>query len=142
MTDSATNIAQLLATSRTLFAPGACSGTRSKFITALGASPGSAEATTRLAAADPLFDRDHFAALVSTLDAVVRVDKSTVHLAGALGVPTTVQLAVDSDWRWGVDGVPCTWYRSVVRLRPQAPQDWSASFSAVLSFLAQTAPRR
>jgi tetratricopeptide (TPR) repeat protein len=96
----------------------------------------------RLPGCDPLLDMDHFAALVSALDAVVSVDNSTVHLAGALGVPTAVLLAVDSDWRWGVDGVPCPWYRSVVRLRQKAPQDWSSPLGAALEFLAQTATRR
>jgi len=96
----------------------------------------------RIAACDPLIDLDGFAALIAALDAVVSVDNSTVHLAGALGVPTAVLLAVDSDWRWGVDGVSCPWYRNVVRLRQRAPLDWSAPFNAALDFLAQTAPRR
>jgi Tfp pilus assembly protein PilF len=95
----------------------------------------------RLPDCDPLLDMDSFAALVSALDAVVSVDNSTVHLAGALGVPTAVLLAVDSDWRWGVDGVTCPWYRNVMRLRQKAPDDWSAPIGAALEFLAQTAAR-
>ena len=89
----------------------------------------------RLPGCDPLLDMDHFAALVSALDAVVSVDNSTVHLAGALGVPTAVLLAVDSDWRWGVDGVPCPWYRSIVRLRQTTPSDWTNSVAAAIRFV-------
>ncbi len=85
--------------------------------------------------ADPLTDIDAFAALVAACDAVVSVDNSTVHLAGALGIPTAVLLARDCDWRWGVDGVPCPWYRSVMRLRQKAPGDWSAPLQAAAELL-------
>ncbi len=37
---------------------------------------------------DPVRDLDDFAAQVAALDLVISVDNSTIHLAGALGVPT------------------------------------------------------
>lgn len=89
---------------------------------------------------DPLRDMDAFAALISTLDAVISVDNSTVHLAGALGVPAAVLLGHESDWRWGIDGVPCPWYRSVMRFRQNAPTDWSAPMRGAVDF-ALAAPR-
>ena len=96
-----------------------------------------------LATGRTLFDHgDYSAAMGSALEAVVSMDNAMIHRPGALGVPTAVRLAVDSDCRWGVDGVPCPWYRSGVRLRQKAPQNWSTSFSAVLNLLAQTAHRR
>lgn len=84
----------------------------------------------RISDIDPLKDMDAFAALVAALDLVVGADNSTIHLAGALGVPTGLLLSDDTDWRWGVDGVPCPWYRSVTRLRQNKPGDWSAPMAA------------
>ncbi|HLP02300.1 MAG TPA: glycosyltransferase family 9 protein, partial [Opitutaceae bacterium] len=91
----------------------------------------------RIKSVDPLVDMDSFAALISALDGVVAVDNSTVHLAGALGAPTAVLLGFESDWRWGVDGVPCPWYSSVVRLRQKAPRDWTEPLAAAAEFLRQ-----
>ncbi len=79
---------------------------------------------------DPLVDMDRFAALIGVLDAVISVDNSTVHLAGALGAPTLVLLSADSDWRWGVDGVPCPWYRSVRRAWLPPDGQWTDLLSA------------
>ena len=62
---------------------------------------------------DPLRDMDDFAALLSALDLVISVDNSTVHLAGALGVPTWVLLPPAADWRWGLSGERSVWYDSV-----------------------------
>ena len=109
-----------------------------------GPPPGEMEALARTTGAtlhvlddvDPLQDMDTFGALLAALDAVVSVDNSTVHLAGALGVPTAVLLAVEADWRWGIDGVPCPWYRSVMRLRQQTPADWITPMQAAVDFLA------
>lgn len=89
---------------------------------------------------DPLRDMDSFAALVVALDAVVSVDNSTVHLAGALGVPTSVLLGRESDWRWGIDGVANPWYRSVMRFRQNATDDWSEPMRAAVA-AAVHAPR-
>ncbi|MBK8478952.1 MAG: glycosyltransferase family protein [Opitutaceae bacterium] len=95
-----------------------------------------------LADIDPLRDMDTFAALVGSLDAIVAVDNSTIHLAAALGRPTAVLLAQDSDWRWGVDGTPCPWYPSLTRLRQSKADDWAAPIQAALDFLAALPPCR
>lgn len=63
--------------------------------------------------ADPLRDMDDFAALLTALDLVISVDNSTVHLAGALGVPTWVLLPFLADWRWQLSGESSVWYASV-----------------------------
>lgn len=43
---------------------------------------------------------DRFASLVSGLKAVVTTDTMIAHMAGSIGVPCLVMLAVNSDWRW------------------------------------------
>jgi hypothetical protein len=86
---------------------------------------------------DPLTDLEGFAALLACMDGVVSVDNSTVHLAGALGIPTLVLLTRDNDWRWGVDGVPCPWYQSVMRVWQQAEGNWSVPQNAAERFVEQ-----
>lgn len=67
---------------------------------------------------DPLRDLDEFCALVSALDAVVSVDNSTVHFAGALGVRTLLLLPVYSEWRWGNQSAgESPWYQSLEFIR-------------------------
>lgn len=59
---------------------------------------------------DPLREMDDFAALLSALDLVISVDNSTVHLAGALGVPTWVMLPAHADCRWLRGRADALWY--------------------------------
>ncbi|MEM1261535.1 MAG: tetratricopeptide repeat protein [Pseudomonadota bacterium] len=71
-------------------------------------------------------DIDGTAALVSVLDHVVTVDNTLAHLAGALGVPTTVVLPVAAEGRWLKDRPDSPWYRSVslIRQDPAHPGAW------------------
>ena len=77
---------------------------------------------------DPLCDMDDFASLVACLDLVISVDNTTVHLAGALGIPTWVLLSFPSSsyWRWLLEGEHSVWYRSLRLFRKRSHQDsWS-----------------
>lgn len=75
-------------------------------------------ALKQFAEVDPLKDMDEFAALVAALNAVVSIDNSTVHLAGALGVKTLLLLPVYSEWRWGnAPSGESPWYRSLEFIR-------------------------
>ncbi len=55
------------------------------------------------------------AELMQTLDAVITVDTSVVHLAATLGVPTWVVPPSGPEWRWGVSG-PARWYGKNLRV--------------------------
>lgn len=67
---------------------------------------------------------------VRGLDLVVSVDTSIVHLAGTLGVPTLMlQPKRDTDFRWGMPGVPNAWYPSVKVI--DNPNSWSTVFEVV-----------
>lgn len=59
---------------------------------------------------DKTNDIDGLCALIAACDYVVSIDNSTVHLAGALGVPTTVLLPGDRDWRWTEHTNRSLWY--------------------------------
>ena len=76
--------------------------------------------------ADALEDLDGFAAYVSSLDLVISVDNSTVHLAGALGVPVWVLLPRPSNWRWIVDRDDSPWYPGARLFSQTDVGDWSS----------------
>ena len=52
------------------------------------------------------------AGLCQNLDAVVTVDTSIGHLAGAIGVPTHLVLSEPCDFRWLNNGVSTPWYQN------------------------------
>ncbi|MDH4028292.1 MAG: tetratricopeptide repeat protein, partial [Nitrospirota bacterium] len=70
--------------------------------------------------ADPLKDLDNFAAQIAALDLVISVDNSTVHMAGALGIPVWALLSEACDWRWMRDVEDTPWYRSVRLIREES----------------------
>lgn len=67
---------------------------------------------------------------VRSLDLVVSVDTSIVHLAGTLGIPTLMlQPLRDTDFRWGMPGVQNPWYPSVKVI--DNPGSWDQVFEVV-----------
>ncbi len=89
--------------------------------------------------ADPLIDMDAFAAKIAALDLVVSVDNSTVHLAGALGVPTWVLLAHVPGWRWMLGDSRSVWYSAVRLFRQPTRGDWASVLGHVGRLLSQIA---
>ena len=80
---------------------------------------------------DPLTDLDDFAALISALDLVISVDNSTVHMAGALGLPVWALLPDVPDWRWLLDRDDSPWYSDVKLYRQETAGDWERVFTDV-----------
>jgi tetratricopeptide (TPR) repeat protein len=64
------------------------------------------------------------AAIVERLDAVVSIDTSIAHLAGALGKPLWLMLPLAADWRWFVDRDHSPWYPSARLVRQRMPGVW------------------
>jgi FkbM family methyltransferase len=87
--------------------------------------------------ADPLKDLNGFAAQISALDLVISVDNSTVHMAGALGVPVWALLPKGCDWRWMSNFEDTPWYESVRLFRQINHGDWKEVFERVSSNLKQ-----
>lgn len=85
-------------------------------------------------------DMEDTAALMTALDAVVSVDTSTVHLAGALGRPTWLANSLVSDFRWGIDGVRCPWYSSVRIIRQTTCDEWEPVFQTIATELNFVGP--
>ncbi len=76
------------------------------------------------------------AAIMANLDLVVTADTSTVHLAGALGVPTWLPLSTAADWRWFRDREDSPWYPSVRLFRQERRREWGPVFDRMTSVLA------
>lgn len=73
---------------------------------------------------DELRDFSDTAALIQTLDLVVGVDTSVIHLAGALGKPVWLLNRFDTDWRWLLDRDDSPWYPTLRQFRQSVPGDW------------------
>lgn len=79
---------------------------------------------------DPLVDMDHFAAQVAGMDHVVTISNTTAHVAGALGIPTTLLLARSTGgihsrhWYWFADIDYSPVYPSVSIIRQERPGEW------------------
>jgi len=81
--------------------------------------------------ADPLKDPDDFAAQVAALDLVISVDNTTVHMAGALGVPIWALLPSNPEWRWMLGREDSLWYQTVRLYRQSKMGDWEAVINHV-----------
>ncbi|HEV2220672.1 MAG TPA: tetratricopeptide repeat-containing glycosyltransferase family protein, partial [Casimicrobiaceae bacterium] len=88
-------------------------------------------AAAALALLDACNDFDGTAAMVDALDAVVSVDTSIAHLAGALAKPVHVLLPFAPDWRWGITGDRTPWYPTARLHRQPAPGDWAGAIDAL-----------
>jgi ADP-heptose:LPS heptosyltransferase len=75
--------------------------------------------------ADKLTDFDETAALCSLMDAVVSVDTSVAHLAGALNRPVHLLLPFNSDFRWLRHRSDSPWYPSMRLFRQPAMGRWT-----------------
>jgi hypothetical protein len=71
------------------------------------------------------------AAVIALLDAVVTVDTSVAHLAGALGKQVFILLPWASDFRWLLDRVDTPWYPTAKLFRQPAPGDWESVIAQV-----------
>ena len=83
-----------------------------------------------------LEDFDDTAAVLSELDALVSVDTSVVHLAGALGLGAHVLVPYRPDWRWLMVRADTPWYAQVRLWRDEAPGTRAATVARVAEWLA------
>ncbi|QNI84003.1 tetratricopeptide repeat family protein [Synechococcus sp. PROS-7-1] len=75
------------------------------------------------------------ARVMDNLDAVICVDTSIAHLAGAMGVPTLLMLGDPCDWRWGADGDATFLYSAMRLVRCPSPGAWKPMLEAARSHL-------
>jgi hypothetical protein len=80
---------------------------------------------------DMIEDYDETAAFLGSLDVVVSVQTSLVHLCGALGVPVFCMLPKLPEWRYGYEGDSMPWYQSVRLIRQDSIGHWSTVLAKV-----------
>ncbi len=90
---------------------------------------------------DMIADYEETAGFLASLDLVITVNTSLVHLAGALGVPTWCLTPVMCAWRYQCEG-PMPWYGSVEMLRQERAGEWGPVLDAVRARLAAMAAQR
>jgi thioredoxin-like negative regulator of GroEL len=61
------------------------------------------------------------------LERLVAVDTSVAHLAGAMGVPTSILLPYAPDWRWLLERSDTPWYPGMTLHRQAKPGDWASA---------------
>lgn len=71
------------------------------------------------------------ATIMNSLDLVITVDTSALHLAGALGKKTYGLIPWSPDWRWGTNGSETIWYPSVKLFRQKTKNNWTEVFSEI-----------
>ena len=72
-------------------------------------------------------DIEELFGIVASCDRVVTTSNVTAHIAGALGVPTTVLVNNQANWRWHNEWQSSYWYSNVKILRACASGDWTVA---------------
>ena len=84
-------------------------------------------------------DLDELAALIASLDLVVSVCNTNVHLAGALGKQAWVMSPLVPEWRYGRTGERMHWYPSARVFRQSRYGEWEPVVQRVASGIAARA---
>ena len=82
------------------------------------------------------------AAVMMNLDLVISSCTSVPHLAGALGVPVWLALALVPDWRWLLEREDSPWYPHHRLFRQSRPGDWSELFERIAGALRELVATR
>jgi hypothetical protein len=75
------------------------------------------------------------AEIIASLDAVVSVDTSVVHLAGLVGTPVLLLDRYDGCWRWLHGRTDSPWYPHLRIFRQEQPGDWSVPMARIAAAL-------
>lgn len=90
---------------------------------------------------DPMADVDLFAAQVAAMDMVVSTSNTTVHMAGALNVPTIclTPMVEGRPWYWFVGRDTSPWYPSVRHIWQTKRRTWDDVIARAAAELAKRA---
>jgi hypothetical protein len=70
-------------------------------------------------------------AILKNVEQLVTIDTSVAHIAGAIGIPTSLVLPYAPDWRWLLNRSDTPWYPSLKLYRQQKPYDWTGVIESV-----------
>lgn len=85
----------------------------------------------------PTASHEDFCAQAAAMDAVISIQNSTVHVAGAMNVPALLLLPVSGDFRWGVSGSDSLLYPSVTIARQPHYGEWGVALQQAAQWLQQ-----
>ena len=74
---------------------------------------------------DPTKELNNQFSIMSNMDHIITIQSSTVHFAGAMGVPVTALLSVSPDFRYENFGTKSKFYQSVEYIRQDKIGEWS-----------------
>lgn len=77
------------------------------------------------------------ARVLDRLDLLVTVDTAVAHLAGAMGRPVWLMLALMPDWRWLLDREDSPWYPTARLFAQRRHDDWDDVAARVAAALAE-----
>jgi hypothetical protein len=80
---------------------------------------------------DPSASVEDIGGRVIQMDGVITIDNTTLHIAGALGVPTLALISIPAYWQWPSEGTWSRWYESVKLVRQDAPGHWLSVFDGL-----------
>ena len=72
------------------------------------------------------------ALLIESMDIIISIDTSFLHLAGALGKKSFALLKFHPDWRWGLRDERTNWYKNFTLIRQNKPNDWEGVLQNVV----------
>jgi tetratricopeptide (TPR) repeat protein len=84
---------------------------------------------------DAMKDMDALASQIASLDMVISVANSTVHVAGSLGVPVWVMLPEVPSWRWQLNGEDSMWYPHIKLFRQTKAHEWGNTIETIAAAL-------
>lgn len=73
--------------------------------------------------------------VIETCELVISIDSAIAHLAGSMGVPTWILLALVPDFRWMLKREDSPWYDSVRLWRQSIRRSWKEPIDAVRNAL-------
>lgn len=85
---------------------------------------------------DAIADLDETAALICSLDLVITVCTTVVHLTGALGRPAWVLVPSVPEWRYQAEGSAMPWYPAVQLFRQGVDEGWEFVIERMAARLA------
>jgi tetratricopeptide (TPR) repeat protein len=75
------------------------------------------------------------ASAIKSMDAIITVDTSIAHIAGALGKKTYLLLPYTSDWRWFDDTKTTPWYDSIEIFKQKDNISWEKEIMEITKIL-------
>ena len=91
---------------------------------------------------DQMADLDAFAAQVAAMDLVISVSNTTVHVAGALGVPVWLMVNTVPLCVWMLEGATSPWYPSLKLFRQSEAGIWDGVVGQIAEALRKFAAAR